>query len=204
MADDFGPELEAVARFYDARLVGDVGPLGFRRTTELGKLLSCAPALVENGILVPGESTFLDLGCGDGRVNDLMAFLTRASIGVEVDEWTVEEHRQLTAELADALAADGLRPVPDNVFLFRGDATDWVMHDVIRRATDVAFDEIDIFYTFLTGHDEFADLIAARGKPGCAYLVYGVDRVVPRYEGLARVDGLAPLGDALAVYRKPG
>ena len=202
MVDDFGPELEAVARFYDARLVGAVGPLGFRRTTGLGRLLACLPALVEGAILAPGQSTFLDLGCGDGRVNDLMAYLTRASIGVELDEWTVEEHRELRTELAAELETAGLRPVPDNVSLFRGDATDWVMHDVIRRATDIAFDEIDLFYTFLTGHDEFADLIAARGKPGCAYLVYGVDRIVPRYGGLTQVDGMAPLDDVLAVYRK--
>lgn len=203
MADLFGPELEALARFYDERQVGDVGPLGFRRTTELHRLLECLPALVEGGILEPQQTAFLDLGCGDGRVNDLLAYLTRSSIGIEVDEWTVNEHRQLRAALAAALAEQGLRPVPDNVHLFRGDATDWVMHEVIRRATDVAFDEVDIFYTFLTAHDELASLIAARARPGCAFLVYGVDRIVPRYEGLDAVDGMSPLHGTLAVYRKP-
>ncbi|MBW2276497.1 MAG: hypothetical protein JRF63_03330 [Deltaproteobacteria bacterium] len=203
MADDFGPELGAVARFYDDRLVGDVGPLGFRRTTELGRLLACLPPLVDRGILVPGQSAFLDLGCGDGRVNDLMGYLTRASIGIEVDEWTVEEHRKLRPELDEELEAHGQRPVPDNVFLFRGDASDWVMHDVIRRATEVAFDEVDIFYTFLSGHDEFAELIAARGKPGCSYLIYGMDRIFPRYGGLELQGDISPLGGVLAVYRKP-
>jgi hypothetical protein len=203
MNDDYRAELAAVARFYDDRLVGDTGPLGFRRTTELGKLLSCLPSLVERGILVPGESAFLDLGCGDGRVNDLLAFLTRASIGIEIDEWTAEEHRQLRPHLERALADQGLRPVPDNVSLFRGDATDWLMHEVIRRATEVAFDEIDIFYTFLTGHEEFAGLIAARGKPGCSYLVYGMDRIIPSYGGLELVADLSPPCEVLAVFRKP-
>lgn len=203
MTLDFSEELAAVARFYDARQVGDVGPLGFRRTTELGALLACLPGLVERGILAPGQSAFLDLGCGDGRVNDLLSYLTRASIGVEVDEWTVEEHRQLRVGLDATLRRQGLRPVPDNVTLFRGDATDWVMHEVMRRVTGVAFDEIDIFYTFLTGHDEFAGLIAARGRPGCSYLVNGVHRVVPRYENLEPIAGMSPLRGALAGYRKP-
>jgi len=203
MADDFDRELSAVARFYDERQVGDVGPLGFRRTSALGVLLSCVPTLIERGILVPGQSAFLDLGCGDGRVNDLLAYLTRASIGIEVDEWTVEEHRQLRTELDAELKQGGLRPVPDNVFLFRGDATDWVMHDVMRRRTGVAFDEVDLFYTFLTGHDEFAALIAARGRPGCSYLVYGMDRIFPSYEGLKLDEELSPLGGAIAVFRKP-
>jgi SAM-dependent methyltransferase len=204
MDNPFDPELTEVARFYDARLVGDVGPLGFRRTTELGRLLPCLSTLTERGILVPGESAFLDLGCGDGRVNDLLSFLTRASIGVELDEWTVDEHRALRAELAAALERQGLGPLPDNVSLFRGDATDWVMHEVIRRATDVAFDEIDVFYTYLTAHDELAGLIAARGKAGCAFLVCGVGEILPRYEGLELIEELSPLNDLLAVYRKPG
>jgi SAM-dependent methyltransferase len=204
MADMFDAELAAIARFYDARLVGEVGPLGFRRTTELGHLLPCLPALVDHGLLIPGQSAFLDLGCGDGRVNDLLSLLTRASIGIEVDEWTVEEHRRQRTELANELERQSLRPLPDNVYLFRGDATDWMMHEVFRRATDVAFDEIDIFYTFLTGHEEFAGLIAARGKPGCAFLIYGVGDVLPRYDDLELVEQLSPLNRALAVYRKPG
>ena len=48
--------------FYDRRLVGDLGPLGFRRTTELGRLLPCLPALVSAGILEPGLQLALDLG----------------------------------------------------------------------------------------------------------------------------------------------
>jgi hypothetical protein len=203
MADSFDRELTAVARFYDARQVGDVGPLGFRRTTELGRLLRCLSFLTEQRILVPGRSAFLDLGCGDGRVNDLLSFVTRVSIGVELDEWTLDEHRQQRAELAAQLEQQGLRPLPDNSLLFRGDATDWVMHEVIRRATGVAFDEIDIFYTFLSGHDEFAGLIAARGRPGCAYLIYGMNEIFPRYAGLELVES-SPVGGVLAVYRKPG
>lgn len=203
MDEEFRREIEAVAGFYDARLVGDLGPLGFRRTTELGKLLPCLPALVSIGILVPGRSHFLDLGCGDGRVNVLMSYLTRISLGVEIEDWTLEEHGELRKQLGAALAGDGLRPVPGNIHLFCGDATDWATHDAIRRATGIAFADVDVFYTFLTAHEEFAKLIVARGKPGCTFLVYGMNRIFPRYDGLELIESLSPLGDVLAVYRKP-
>jgi SAM-dependent methyltransferase len=204
MLERFVPELAAVARFYDARLVGDLGPLGFRRTAELGRILACIPALVNEGLLAPGRSSFIDLGCGDGRVNVLMSFLTRVSVGVELDEWTLEEGRELRVELDALLRQKGLRPVPENVHLFRGDASDEATHETIRHATGVALEEIDLFYTFPVGHDDHAALIAARGRPGGTFLVYGVNRVFPRHEGLDLLDHLSPPGGAFAVYRKPG
>jgi hypothetical protein len=203
MKIDSTPELEALAGFYDERLVGDVGPLGFRRTAELRKLNRCLPALIEEGMLVPGRSSFLDLGCGDGRVNVWMSYLARLSIGVELDEWTLEEHAGLTQELEALLQRRELRPPPPNVQLFHGDATEPETHEVVRRATGVALEEIDIFYTFSPAHEEFASLIAARGRPSCTFLVYAVNQIFPDYEGLERVEALCPLGDVLAVYRKP-
>ena len=41
----------------------------------------------------------LDLGCGDGRVNVWMSYLAQVSIGVELDEWTLEEHTGLSGAL---------------------------------------------------------------------------------------------------------
>jgi len=79
------PTLTRIARFYDRRKVGDVGPLGFRRSTDLGVLTTCADRLIAEGIIVPGETRFLDLGCADGRVNVLLSYLVRISVGIEVD-----------------------------------------------------------------------------------------------------------------------
>jgi hypothetical protein len=202
MRTDFNPELDGVEDFYDARLVGDVGPLGFRRTAELRKLRRCLPELIEEGILRPGRSSFLDLGCGDGRVNVWMSYLARVSIGVELDEWTLEEHAELRRELEERLQQRGLRPPAGDVHLFHGDATDPGIHALIQRAAGVALDEIDIFYTFSPAHAEFASLVATHGRSGCAFLVYAVNQIFPDYDGLERFDALCPLGDVLAVYRK--
>ena len=48
----------------------------------------------------------------------------------------------------------------------------------------------------------FSELVAARGRPGSVYLVYGMNRIFPRYPGLQLVEALTPLQGALAVYRK--
>jgi hypothetical protein len=202
MNDAFPRELAAVADFYDQRLVGDVGPLGFRRTSELGKILACMPKLVSAEILDQGRSRFLDLGCGDGRVNVLMSFVARISIGVELDEWTLDEYGILRERLDASLAKQNLRPVPSNIHLFHGDATEESVHGQIRVEAGVALDEVDIFYTYLSGHEEFARLIAKRGKFGSVFLVYGMNRVFPRYDGLDLVESLSPLGGVLAVYKK--
>ncbi|RLC31172.1 MAG: hypothetical protein DRH37_03645, partial [Deltaproteobacteria bacterium] len=62
MDKDLKRSLYCVARFYDSHKVGDVGPLGFRRSTDLRKLLGCVEFLVDENILIPGEIRFLDLG----------------------------------------------------------------------------------------------------------------------------------------------
>ena len=76
--------LREVARFYDRRKVGDVGSLGFRRSTDLSKMVSCLAPLIQREILFPGQSLFLDMGCADGRVNVLLSYLLKKSVGVEL------------------------------------------------------------------------------------------------------------------------
>ncbi len=114
--------LLTVARFYDMRKVGDGGPLGFRRSSDLIKLVACLDRLIDQGIFVPGESLFLDMGCADGRVNVLLGYLVAKSIGVELDEWTLDEYIPLRRELETTLKKDHLALPPDNIFLFHGNS----------------------------------------------------------------------------------
>jgi len=196
------PELSEVARFYDARLVGDSGPLGFRRTSELNKLLPCLAPLVQNELLIPGRSRFLDLGCGDGRVNLLFSYLTEISVGVEQDQWTLDEYLPLKRELDSRLNELELTRSPDNIRLFCGDSTAPSVHDAIRESTGLALSDFDLFYAFVAGPDPLAELVAMRGRPGAVYLVYSMNRIFPKYPGLQLIEDLSPLNDVLAVYRK--
>jgi hypothetical protein len=194
--------LTHVARFYDSRKVGDVGPLGFRRSTDLATLLTCLDRLVQGGVVEPQKTRFLDLGCADGRVNVFLSYVVRISVGIELDQWTYEEYAPLRSRLETDLGREGLRLPPENIFLFHGDATHEGVHNAIGRQTGVGFEDFDLFYTYLVMHEEFAGLIRERGKAGARFMVYGLDKILPRYRGFRLMDGISPMERILAVYEK--
>ncbi len=191
-----------VAAFFDARKVGEVGALGFRRSTDLLSLLGCLRGLLNEGLLTPGQSNFLDLGCADGRVNVLMSYLVKTSVGVELDDWTLEEYGPLKKALIEEMARENLISPPSNIFLFHGDSTDKRIHQEILRITGLSLGQFDLFYTYLVMHEEFARLVAERAKKGAFFMVYGLDRVLPRYEGLHLLSSPGPAGGIVAVYQK--
>ena len=194
--------LARVARFYDHRKVGDLGPLGFRRSTGLMKLLACLDRLLDEGIIKPQKTIFLDMGCADGRVNNFFSYLVKLSVGIELDEWTFEEYGPLRSELEGALKVGGLLALPANTFLFHGDSTDEVVHEEIRGETGVPFQEFDLFYTYLVMHEEFAELIAEKGKRGAIFMVYGLQKILPKYHGFHLLDHISPMEGILAFYQK--
>jgi hypothetical protein len=63
--------------------------------------LTCTERLIGEKIINPGQSAFLDLGCADGRVNLFLGGLTRLSVGIELDEWTLDEYEPLRTELME-------------------------------------------------------------------------------------------------------
>ncbi len=194
--------LEAVARFYDERKVGNVGALGFRRSTDLLVLLQCLETLVQEGWLDPGKSRFLDLGCADGRVNVLMSYLTQVSAGIELDEWTLDEYAPLKQSLEARLQEEGRPPPPRNIHLLHGDSTAPDVHDALREATGLPFEDFDLFYTYLIMHEEFGELIRRRARSGARFLVYGLSSIMPRYPGMRLLTDPRPLEGILAVYEK--
>jgi len=194
--------LEAVARFYDERKVGDVGALGFRRSTDLLTLLDCLPPLLARNLLIPGQSRFLDLGCADGRVNVFLSYLTRVSAGIELDDWTLDEYAPLRQTLDTRLASEGIPLPPRNIHLFHGDSTSQKVHRALKAETGFAFEEYDLFYTYLVMHEEFSQLIRERAKPGAIFMVYGLSRILPRYPGMRLITQPQPLQGILAVYQK--
>lgn len=191
-----------VADFYDEKKVGDTGPLGFRRTSDLSRLSACFDELIAQDILVPGESLFLDMGCGDGRVNVLFSYLVKMSVGIEQDEWTLEEYAPLKKGLESELKRHNLLLPPDNISLFHGDSMNRDLYESIYRETGAEFYDFDIYYTYLTMYEEFAELILREGKKGAIFMIYGLDRIMPDLEGFELLIGDLPMQGILAVYRK--
>ena len=194
--------LLTTARFYDRRKVGDVGALGFRRSTDLQRLLPCLDHLIEKGLLLPQRSLFLDMGAADGRVNVLLSYLVKTSVGIELDEWTLEEFGPLRAMLEEELGQEGLPPPPDNVFLLAGDTMRESLHRTVKEKTGIDFHGFDLFYTYLTMHEEFAELIARKARPGAVFMVYGLEKIQPRLEGLRLLTPERPLEGILSLYQK--
>jgi hypothetical protein len=190
-----------VVEFYDRRKVGDVGHLGFRRSSDLSKVLPCLKTMMDQGV-APGAAHFLDMGCADGRVNVLLSYLARTSVGIELDEWTLDDYRPLRQELDVLLAERGLLHPRDNVFLFHGDSTDESLHDRIHQDTGVRFDQFDVFYTYLTMQEEFAELIVRKARPGALFMVYGLEKIIPRFTGLRLLTPERPLEGIIALYQK--
>ena len=84
-----------VGGFYDKHKVGDMGPLGFHRSTDMMTLMACLDRLMDKKIINPGETKFFDLGCADGRVDAFLSYLVKMSVGIELDEWTLEDYGPL-------------------------------------------------------------------------------------------------------------
>ncbi len=194
--------LELVSSFYDQRKVGlDIGSLGFRRSTDLKTLLACLAVLEQEGLMGP-ESMFLDMGCGDGRVNVLVSYLVKVSVGIEVDEWTLEEYVPLKKELEHLLGEHDLYLPPANIHLFHGDATCGKIYEEMQESVGVGLEDFDFFYTYLIMHEEFSRIVQEKAKPGAIFMVYGVDKVLPSYQGLELLKEMSPLGGILALYEK--
>jgi SAM-dependent methyltransferase len=202
LSDELRRTLAEVADFYDRRKVGDVGPLGFRRSTNLGALLDCTDRLIEERIVEPGKTLFLDLGCADGRVNVFLSYLVKASVGVELDEWTLDEYAPLRTELERTLMRKDLLTPPARTFLFHGDSTDERIHAVVERKTGIGIHAFDLFYTYLVMQEEFAAMIAEKAKPGAVFIVYGLNRIMPRLDGLRLLEDLSPMEGILGLYQK--
>ena len=195
--------ISVVAEFYDGCKVGYQGFEGYRKSTDLAKLGRCVAHLVADGFLVPGRTTFTDLGCADGRVNVLMSYFVRQSVGIEIDGEILAEYFPRLAELKARLKRANLPLPADNMFLLRGDSLEGSTYDRILAATGLRFADMDLFYTYITLHDLFAEKIAREAKKGALYMIYGFSRILPRYDGLELlVPDLGAQG-IVALYGKP-
>jgi hypothetical protein len=85
--DRLAATLAFVCDFCDSRKTGQVGPDGFRRSTDLNTLLPGLRRLADAGILDSRRTSFLELGCADGRVNLLAGYLVKSSVGIELEDW---------------------------------------------------------------------------------------------------------------------
>jgi hypothetical protein len=176
--------VELIASYYDGCKVGYAGHEGYRKSTDLVKFARCIDELVRFDFIDPSSTLFLDLGCADGRVNVLMSYFVKLSIGLEIDPEILAEYNPKKEELRYQLRKANLIQQKNNIALFQGNSLEAVAYKQIEREVNVRFDQIDLFYTYITLHDLFGAKIAAEAKSKALYLVYGFNKILPHYQGL--------------------
>jgi hypothetical protein len=191
-----------VAQFYDQRKVAHKGYLGFRQSSDLARLVDGIDHLIHHSLLIPRQSLFLDMGCADGRVNVLLSYLVKQSVGIEVHDWILDEYAPLKKALEVALREHHLQSPPPNISLIHGDTLDAAVHETLTERTGVSFEEFDLFYTYLTMHEEFAELIAQKAKRGAVFMIYGLERVLPKLDGLQLLTSGELIQGIIALYQK--
>jgi hypothetical protein len=194
--------VDFIARYYDNCKFGYVGHEGYRKSTDLVKFARCIDELVNLGFIDPNSTLFLDLGCADGRVNVLMSYYVKLSMGIEIDPEILAEYNPRKEQLGYKLGRANLIQPIDNIVLLLGNSLEAATYEQIESTINVRFAEIDIFYTYITLHDLFGAKIAAEAKPKALYLVYGFNKILPRYQGLELlIPDLASQG-IVALYGK--
>jgi hypothetical protein len=196
--------VSCIAEYYNGCKVGYAGHEGYRKSTDLAKLSSCIDQLLAQGFIGPDATTFLDLGCADGRVNVLMSYFVKQSIGIERDADILAEYDQRRQELTLRLQAGNLLLPPDNIALFQGSSLDEATYEQISTSVGVGFADVDLFYTYITLHDLFAAKIASEAKRRALYLVYGFSTVLPRYHNMELLIPDVASQGIMALYAKGG
>lgn len=182
--DRLSRTLALIGSFYDACKVGYQGNEGYRKSTDLQKFAESIRELVSEGFIDPNRTVFTDLGCADGRVNVMMSYFVRTSIGIEIDPDILSEYGPHKKALLAEIEEESLEPPHDNIRLFQGSSLDDSLYRGIYDETGLRFADMDLFYTYITLHDVFAEKICRDARDGALYLVYGFHKVLPSYAGL--------------------
>ena len=194
--------IERIAEFYETGRASHVGFQEYRKTSDLKKLGRCIDPLWEMGILNPQKTIFMDLRCGDGRVNVLMSHFVKKSMGIEIDEDILWENKSLYKKLNTFLKEEDLLIPPGNMYFHRGDSTKDVTFQAVYDITGIRFSDVDIFFTHMTLHHLFGEKIAKEAKKGAYFMFHGISKVLPTYQGLQPIKNEGILEGMVTIYRK--
>ena len=111
--DRLSRSLALIGSFYDACKVGYQGNEGYRKSTDLRKFSECIRELLSKGFIDPNRTVFTDLGCADGRVNVMMSYFVRTSIGIEIDPDILAEYEPRKEALLGRIDKEALEPPHD-------------------------------------------------------------------------------------------
>ncbi len=194
--------IEAIISFFDANKKGHIGSSGYRKTSSLDVVFKAVKELMAQNIIRNKETIFLDLGCGDGRVCMLMSYICKWSIGIELEDFIYDEYKEARNQIENILRSQKLLPIPENIFVVNGDSLSMETYKVIKQKINVELENVDLFYTYITLHDAFANMLKERARKGSYYMVYGFSGILPQYDGFELINPDIANEKLIALYRK--
>jgi len=132
---------------------------------------------------------------GYRKTTDLFKF-------TEIEPLIFEEYEVRKKELENTLKRHLLQLPPDNIYLFQGDSLSEAIERQVFKHTGCSFCDVDLFYTYITLHDVFAEKIIRDAKKGAKYLVYGFSKILPSYHGMKLVNPNVGIQNIMALYEK--
>lgn len=193
-----------IASYYDSRKYGYEGFEGYRKSADLRKFAFIVEELRRLNLIHVDRTVFLDLGCADGRVNVMLSYFVRRSVGIEIDPLILDEYEPRKQALTRELERKDLLVPPANIRLFVGSSLERLTYDRIAEQTGIHFKDVDLFYTYITLHDLFGEMIASKARNGALFLLYGFHKVLPRYDGLDILIPDVGCQSIATLYRKVG
>jgi hypothetical protein len=148
--------------------------------------------------LISKNETFLDTGSGDGRICAIANLLELKSYGIEFHE----DIASASIQNIDNLISKGilqdkidLKPV-----IVRGDFFD----DSTYNKLNITFDEIKVFYNFVTYHDQLAQKIAHSSPSGTILIIHSPCPANFSFKGLTLIKEvpLPKIYHVLYVFKK--
>jgi hypothetical protein len=138
-----------IAQFYEPYKVGYEGSQGYRKSSDLAKLAHCIQVLRSQHLIDGKKTIFADLGCVDGRVNILMSYFVKKSIGIEMDHDILSEFTPRKRNLCQALQRKNLNLPPDNIHLFWGNFLDRNIYNTFSWEQNITVHGITFFTNFI-------------------------------------------------------
>ena len=152
----------------------------------------------EFGVMKENE-IFLDAGSGDGRVCAVASLLGLQSYGIEYNDQITDD----SLENIEHLKSKGIFK-EENVSapkIVQGD----LLEDSSYEKLGIKFEDIDIFFNFVTYHQELSEQISKRSPSGTRLILHSPCPMSFEPEGLELVLEIPLTGiyQVMYIYRKP-
>lgn len=168
-------------------------------TGSIKHVFTALKQLKEEFKVMNDNEIFLDAGSGDGRVCALASLLGLQSYGIEYNDQITDDSLENINHLKDrGIFMNGGVSAPKIV---QGD----LLEDSSYDKLGIKFEEINIFFNFVTYHQELSEQIIKRSPSGTRLIIHSPCPMTFEPEGLDLLFEVPLKGiyQVMYIYRKP-